>query len=53
MIVLAIISVMIQMKIKADINADIFSQAEADVKRTLVSSSGAAKIVDPGYWAAM
>jgi prepilin-type N-terminal cleavage/methylation domain-containing protein len=35
MIVLAIISVMMQMKIKADINADIFSQAEADVKRTM------------------
>jgi hypothetical protein len=26
---------MMQMKIKADINADIFSQAEADVKRTM------------------
>jgi prepilin-type N-terminal cleavage/methylation domain-containing protein len=35
MFVLAVISIMVQIKIKADINADIFSQAEADVKRTM------------------
>ncbi|CAB5497757.1 hypothetical protein AZO1586I_229, partial [Bathymodiolus thermophilus thioautotrophic gill symbiont] len=55
MIVLAVIAALTQIKIRADIKADIFKQAETDVERTMqeienMQAAASGYLADQGEW---